>query len=151
MAGAIAGSIVAMIVVYFLDRRRWLLFKKRIPKTDMKLGHILLLVFAICLFMVGAWQLDLVVAPLLWGGECELCGINYVREVLPWIHLPNQTFYVICYIAQIFSVILTIIAVYKLAGHRTRERLLRTIAIARGQNRSIESCANKQTRDEANA
>lgn len=138
MAGAIAGSIVAMIVVYFVDRKRWLLFKERIPKTDMKLVHILLLVVGICVFMVGCWQLDLVVAPLLWGVECELCGINYVREVLPWIHLPNQTFYVICYGALAFGIFTTVCAVWMLARHRTRERTLRTIAIARGQDRSIE-------------
>jgi len=68
--------------------------------------NLALLGLAIATFMLGAWQLDLICAPLVWGQP------NYPREVLPRLFLPNQTFYVLCYGAMFLGIPLTFIALW---------------------------------------
>lgn len=68
--------------------------------------NVVLLGLAVFVFTLGAWQLDLMVSPLVWGQP------NFMREVLPWLYLPNQTFYVLCYAAMFLSIPLTFVALW---------------------------------------
>lgn len=94
----------------------------------MQHGSEILLGIAIFTFQVGAWQLDLICAPLVWGQP------NYIREVLPWIFMPNQTFYVLNFGAMDLGLVLTYISTWRWQEKRTKKRRRKFIKV---ENQSV--------------
>ena len=71
------------------------------------LWNVVLLGLAITVFVVGAWQLDLVVSPLVWAQP------NFMRDIaFGVIFFPNYLFYGLCFLALFLGIPLTFISVW---------------------------------------